>query len=55
VLKGHGIGRPKGDPLVMSGAFVVEGETVHAGRVSAHAGDLPSILDEVAAWFASRR
>jgi hypothetical protein len=42
--KGHGVGRPVGDPLVMPGFFLVEhGDTVTWEHVSRHAGDHPDL------------
>lgn len=39
--KGHGIGRPVGDPLQMPGLFYVSGGTVLWRHDFAHAGDHP--------------
>jgi len=38
-LKGHGIGRPVGDPLIMSGWFLLEGRRIRWRHVHVHAGD----------------
>ncbi len=40
-LKGHGIGKPVGDPRVLSGAAIVRGDEVFWEEPSEHAGDLP--------------
>jgi hypothetical protein len=40
-MKGHFIGAPVGDPWMMPGAFLVQGERVLWRHVSRHAGDHP--------------
>ncbi len=40
-LQGHGVGKPVGDPRVLSGAAVVRGDEVFWEQPSEHAGDLP--------------
>jgi hypothetical protein len=42
-LKGHFIGKPVGDPWMMPGVFVVQGEQVLWQHDFAHAGDHPNI------------
>ena len=37
---GHGVGLPKGDPLVLAGAFLVVGGRVTWEHRSAHTGDI---------------
>jgi hypothetical protein len=39
--KGHFIGKPVGDPWVMPGAFLVEGERIRWAHHFEHAGDHP--------------
>jgi hypothetical protein len=40
VGRGNGVGRVKGDPLLMSGAFLVRAGFVVWGHHSAHSGDI---------------
>lgn len=40
-LRGHFIGKPAGDPFLMPGMFLVEGQRVLAEHRSRHAGDHP--------------
>lgn len=47
VLKGHGVGAPRGDPLQVPGAFVVrDGEVPWSHRAN-HAGDQPRLRDVI--------
>ena len=41
LLKGHFVGRPIGDPLVMPGVFLAHGERILWSHAFAHIGDLP--------------
>jgi len=41
LLKGYGVGRPKGDPLQMSGAFLVQRHAVTWAHTYRHSGDHP--------------
>ncbi len=43
-FKGHGVGRPIGDPWQMPGAFLIEGRTILAHHDFDHAGDHPDWL-----------
>ncbi len=40
--KGHFVGRPVGDPLVLPGLFLVHGDRVLWRHAFAHSGDQPS-------------
>jgi hypothetical protein len=44
-LKGHGIGRPVGDPLMMPGYFVVQGDQILMEYRPRHVGDHPVLAD----------
>jgi len=52
-LKGHGIGRPVGDPLMLSGWFLVDGDAVLWEHVHADSGDARR-WDELAQAWARR-
>ena len=39
LLSGHGVGRPTGDPLQMSGHFLVHDHAIVWQHVHAHSGD----------------
>ena len=41
LFKGHFVGKPVGDPLVMPGLFLVEGDRVHWSHAFDYAGDHP--------------
>ena len=41
MLRGHGIGKPTGNTLIMPGAFVVRGRDVLWQGLARHAGDHP--------------
>lgn len=45
-MRGHGIGRPVGDPMMMSGWFLVDGPSVLWEHVHEHAG-APRSWDEL--------
>lgn len=42
--KGHGLGRPVGDPLRMPGLFLVQGSEVRWEHAFKHAGDHPDFI-----------
>ena len=44
LLRGHGVGKPKGDPLQMSGAFVVQGGVVTWAHAYRHSADHPDFV-----------
>ena len=52
-LRGHGVGRPVGDPMMMPGWFLVHDETVIWQHVHDHAG-APARFDEVTSALAAR-
>ncbi|MEM7199253.1 MAG: AhpC/TSA family protein [Planctomycetota bacterium] len=41
--RGHGVGRPSGNPLLMPGAFLIRGRQVVWSHRSRHAGDHPDL------------
>ena len=49
LFKGHFVGKPVGDPLVLPGMFLAHGNRVLWSHDFRHAGDLPSEADLVAA------
>ena len=54
--KGHLVGRPKGDTLVMPGLFLVAGDRILWRHVFAHSGDEPetgSMVEDVRAALAA--
>jgi hypothetical protein len=48
--RGHGVGRPVGDPMMMSGWFLVAEGEVRWEHVHAHAGDERRFDDAESAW-----
>ena len=54
LLKGHGGGRPQGDPLMMSGWFLLEGDRVLWSDVHEHAGAERPWEALGAAWVSAR-
>jgi len=50
----HGAGKPVGDPMMMSGWFLVDGERVLWEHVHEHAGAPRRFDDAVRAWEAVR-
>jgi hypothetical protein len=47
-FKGHGIGWPVGDPLLMPGAFLMRGDQMLWSHEYRHVGDHPNLADVVA-------
>ncbi len=47
-LRGHGIGRPVGDPLLMPGAFLVQKDRVLWAHPYRHVGDHPDFAQVMA-------
>lgn len=45
LLKGHGVGKPKSDPLQMPGMFLVDGDRITWSHRSRHIGDHPDLDD----------
>lgn len=43
LLKGHGIGRPKSDPFLMPGFFLLKGDVILKEFRPSHAGEMPTI------------
>ena len=49
-LRGHGVGKPVGDPRMMSGWFLVHGSRVLWEHIHKHAGDMRRFDDAARAW-----
>jgi hypothetical protein len=45
LLRGHGVGRPQGDPAVMPGVFVVRGEAVLWAHPTRNVADHPDFAE----------
>ncbi|MEY2980332.1 MAG: AhpC/TSA family protein [Planctomycetota bacterium] len=45
LFRGHGVGRPQGDPTVMPGAFVVRGPDVLWAQDTKHVADHPDFVE----------
>lgn len=53
-LRGHGVGKPVGDPTMMSGWFLVHGNDVLWEHVHEHAGAPRRFFPVARAWAAHR-